>query len=114
LYLDNSQWKEVAARGPYSVAANAFAVVEFAPVKTLALRIEAAMPQGAGVSVAEWRVGPAPELGAPSDLAVTERFDLAADVLDWTITLANRTDRPVEVADLGVPLPFAERTAPGR
>ncbi|HEY3383531.1 MAG TPA: DUF5695 domain-containing protein [Vicinamibacterales bacterium] len=113
LYQDNSQWREVAARGPYTVAANAFAVVEFAAVRTMALRIEATMPQGGGVSVAEWRVGPASELGAPSDLAVTERFDLEADALDWTITLANRTDRPVEIADLGVPLPFAERT-PGR
>ena len=109
LYQDGSQWKEVAAHGLYPVAAGAFAVVEFTPVKTMALRIEVTMPRGAGVSVAEWRVGPAPRLAAPSDLAVTERFDLAQDVLDWTITLANQTERHVEVADLGVPLLFAER-----
>ena len=112
LYQDSSQWREVAARGPYTVAANGFAIIEFAPVRTLALRIEATMPQEGAVSLAEWRVGPPPELGTPSDLAVTERFALGTDVLDWTITLTNRTARPVEIADLGVPLPFAERTPP--
>jgi len=112
LYLENSQWKAVAAHGPYTVTANAFASVEFTPVRTLALRIEVTLPPGVGASVAEWRVGPEPPLAMPSDLAVTERFDVGTDVLDWTITLANLTSGRVEIADLGVPLPFAERTPP--
>jgi hypothetical protein len=112
LYQDGSAWKEVAARSPYAVAPNAFATVDFTPVKTLALRIEATLPQGASVSVAEWRVGAPPQLAPSPDFEVTETFALGAQVLDWTITLANHGDRRVEVADLGVPLPFAERTPP--
>ena len=41
LYQEGGEWKPVAPLGNYTVAPNAFAVVEFTPVRTNALRIEA-------------------------------------------------------------------------
>lgn len=114
LYQEDRQWKEVAPRGPYGTAANVFTTLDFAPVRTIALRIEIAMPPGRRVSLAEWRVGPAPRRAPPTDLRVTGRFTLEEDALDWTITLTNPGAREVEVGDLAVPLDFAERVqAPG-
>ena len=42
VYQVNGEWKEVAARGAYGTTAGAFTSVEFTPVKTMAMRIEAA------------------------------------------------------------------------
>ena len=112
LYQADRQWKEVSAPAGYGIDVNKFTVVEFAPVKTIALRIEVVMPPRGTVSLAEWRVGPEPQLVPSTDLAVTQRFTLEGDALDWTLTLANRTTRPLEVGDLGIPLEFAERVAP--
>lgn len=109
LYQEGGQWKPVAARGNYAVAPNAFAVVEFTPVRTNALRIEATMATDATVSVAEWRVGDAATLVEPADLQVRESFALDGDALNWTITLTNKGGKPVEIGDLAVPLNFAER-----
>ena len=106
LYQDGGQWKEVAARGAYAVAPNAFASVEFAPVRTNALRIEATMGTDQIVSVAEWRVGDPAVLVEPADLQVKEAFALDGDALNWTITLTNKLARPIEIGDLGVPLNF--------
>ena len=110
LYQDGMQWKEVDARGAYGVEPNAFATVEFAPVKTNALRIEVTLPPQGTPGVAEWRVGQPPSLVESSDLSVREKFDLSGDVLEWTITLSNLVNRPVEIGDLAIPLNFAERT----
>lgn len=110
LYQDGRQWKAVAARGSYGVAPNAFAAVEFSPVKTVALRVEATMASDAVVSLAEWRVGEPPAFVESPDLNVRQSFSLDGDALNWTITLVNQTTRPIEVGDLGVPLSFAERT----
>jgi Family of unknown function (DUF5695) len=110
LYQDGTRWAQVEARTPYGTAPGAFATVEFTPVKTLALRVEVTLPPGGSASVAEWRVGPPPALVRTTDLVVTGSFALQGDVLDWTITLANHTGRRVEIADVGIPLPFAERT----
>ena len=109
LYLDAGEWKEVQATGAYTVAPSALAAVEFAPVKTIALRLEATLEGRGPVSLSEWAVGPDPELEPPGDLNVVQTFDLNGDALEWTIRLANRTTRPIEVADLAVPLAFAER-----
>ena len=111
LYQDGREWKEVSARGPYGVGSNAFQAVEFAPVKTMAMRVEVTMAPEATVAIAEWRVGPAPVLVPSTDLSVHQSFALDGDLLDWTITLANDGDRPVEIGDLAVPFNFAERTA---
>ena len=75
LYQDGMQWKEVDARGAYGVEPNAFATVEFAPVKTNALRIEVTLPPQGTPGVAEWRVGQPPSLVESSDLSVREEPD---------------------------------------
>ena len=103
------QWKEVTPQGPYGRETNAFTRVEFAPVKTMALRIEVTLAPEAPPALAEWRVGPEPALAPPADLAVDEAFTLNGEILEWTVTLANRGARPIEVGDLAVPFPFAER-----
>lgn len=111
LYQDGREWKEVVARGPYGVAADAFQSVEFAPVRTMAMRVEVTMAAEATVAIAEWRVGAPPALVPPADLSVNQSFQLNGGMLDWTITLANVADRPIEIGDLAVPFNFAERTA---
>ena len=110
IYQEGGEWKEVAAKGTYGVTPNAFSRVEFAPVRTLAMRIEATMAPEDNVSIAEWRVGPDPKIVSPADLKVSETFTLEGGVLDWTLTLKNDGSRPAEVGDLGVPLNLAERT----
>lgn len=110
LYQDGGAWREVRARGAYGVEANAFNTLEFDPVTTLALRIEASMDRGARVGIAEWQVGPPPAIVPSPDLRVGSRFTLEDDALNWTITLTNTSAGAVEVGDLAVPFEFAERT----
>jgi hypothetical protein len=109
LYQDGGEWKEVAARGAYGVQPDAFSAVEFAPVKTMAMRIEARLAPEATVSIAEWRVGDDPGIAPPQDLSVSETFTTSGELLDWTLTLRNPGTRIVEIGDLAVPLNFAER-----
>ncbi|HWP99306.1 MAG TPA: DUF5695 domain-containing protein [Vicinamibacterales bacterium] len=114
LYQADREWREVRARQPYDTSPGRFVAVEFDPVRTVALRLEITMPAAGAVGLAEWRIGPEPPLEPPDDLSVVERFTLDDAVLVWTITLANRGERPIEVGDLAVPLDFAERLAPGQ
>jgi hypothetical protein len=109
LYREGGQWREVQKMGPYSLAANTFNVVEFAPVRTLALRIEARMEASDAVSIAEWRVGPEKIVAPPVDLDAEETFQLDDEVLDWTVTLANCGAKPIEIGDFATPFIFAER-----
>src|SRR5262249_14706386 len=109
LYQDAGQWKEVSARRPYARTVNAFTSVEFAPVKTMALRIEVVLAPEAPPALVEWRVGLPPPLAEPADLNVAESFALDGDALAWTVSLVNRGARSIEVGDLGVPLAFSER-----
>ncbi len=109
LYQDQGQWKEVAARGPYGRETNAFTGVEFAPVTTMALRVEVVLAPDGPPSLAEWKVGSDPAPAPPKDLSVTERFTLDGDALVWRVALANTGARAVEIGDLAVPFPFAER-----
>ena len=121
LYQEGGQWKPVAAAGAYRRDTNAFSALEFTPVRTMALRVEVTMTPEATPALAEWRVGPDPAAAPAGDLGVTETFRLLpqtgseqdgsdrSDVLEWTIVLANEGARPVEIGDLGVPFPFAER-----
>jgi hypothetical protein len=111
IYQESGQWKEVSARGAYGTAPNAFSKVEFAPVRTMAVRLEAVMEQQDTVSVAEWRVGPEPTIVPATDLKVNQTFTLDGDFLDWHITLTNDGPRTAEIGDLAVPFNFAERTA---
>lgn len=84
----------------------------------------------------EWTVNQGAEDGAPqrlvvyngsgwydyyADLELTERFRLEDDVLFWTMHLRNLTHKPIDIADLILPLPFnqenrgpGDRTTPGR
>ncbi len=41
-----------------------------------------------------------------ADLELTERFRLEGDALNWTLHLRNVTDKPLEIADFELPLPF--------
>jgi hypothetical protein len=110
LYQEAGEWKPVIARGAYATGVNTFVAVEFAPVKTVALRIEALPTPEAAPALAEWRVGAAPELAPPADLSVTESFQVDPDgSLTWKVALRNPGTRTVEIGDLAVPLPFAER-----
>src|SRR6185436_19921415 len=95
--------------GAYGRQTNAFSPVEFAPVKTMALRVEVTMTPDATPALAEWRVGPDPALAPAADLTVSETFRLQDEILEWTIVLTNEGARPVEIGDLAVPFTFAER-----
>ncbi len=44
-----------------------------------------------------------------ADLEFTERFRLEGDSLIWTLHLRNVTDKPLEVSDFELPLPFLVR-----
>ena len=110
LYQDGKEWKEVRPRGAYGVEPNALTALEFEPVKTVGLRVEAIMPSSGSVTLAEWAVGADPVLAPPDDLGVTQKFDVQGDVLEWTVTLSNAGQSPIEIADLAVPLNFADRT----
>lgn len=110
LYQEGGQWKEVGARGGYGVQPGAFNAVEFTPLRTMAMRIEATMTPEANVSIAEWRVGADPRIVPGAHLQVTQSFVLNGDALDWTVTLDNAGSAPAEIADLAVPFNFAERT----
>ncbi len=110
LYQEDGQWKPVSAKSPYGVEPNTYTSVEFAPVKTMAMRIEVTLAKDATVGLAEWRVGSEPSLAPSPDLAARQTFSLDGDALEWTITLTNNGTRPLEIGDLAVPFPFAERT----
>ncbi len=110
LYRDSREWREVRSSTPYPPAPNAFTVVEFAPVRTLSMRIEVTLAPNATAGVAEWRVGPAQTPVPPADLKVSQTFKLDGEVLDWTLTFANDGSKPIEIGDLAVPFNFAERT----
>jgi hypothetical protein len=110
LYQDAGEWKPVAANGSYGTAPNVFTTVEFAPVTSMAMRIEATMAKDATVAMAEWRVGTDPAIVPSADLDATQTFALEGDALTWTIALANTSGRPLEIGDLAVPFNLAERT----
>jgi hypothetical protein len=112
LYAAGLEWKPVAALGGYGISPNAFTTVEFAPVRTLMLRLEVTLAADESVSLAEWRIGGDPPPGPAHDLAARASFTLSEDALDWRLALANESDRTLEIGDLALPLPFAERTPP--
>jgi len=60
-YLDQGDWKPVAATEPYSVAKDKWCAVRFAPVKTTALRLEVQLPPHFAAGVHEWKVDEADE-----------------------------------------------------
>lgn len=55
-YLDAGSWKPVSASAPYTVKGDSWNEVEFAPVKTTALRIVLKMKDGWAAGVRQWQV----------------------------------------------------------
>ena len=56
-YLDGSTWKPVVTRSTYDVAEDRWCTVEFAPVKTKALRLNLRLQKGFAAGIHEWKVG---------------------------------------------------------
>ncbi len=113
-YQQGSSWTDVQATTPYGVESNMFNKVDFAPVKTTALRLEVKMAPDAGVGINEWRVGPERIVGALKELKADESFKLNGEVLEWTLKIANQSTQPVEIGDLALPMNMAEGTPQGR
>jgi hypothetical protein len=75
---------------------------------------------GAGQSSADksrnveslYRIAPSDD--ADADLEVRAGFEVADDEIVWSIQLKNLADAPLEIGDLGVPLPMASANNRGR
>ncbi len=107
LYREGDAWKEVGAPSGYSVAADRYNDVNFTPVTTSALRLEAQLDDKATAGILQWRVNNETRKVTPTqDLQIRENFQLQGDALVWAIALRNNTDHPIEVGDLGLPLKF--------
>ena len=76
--------------------------VNFAPVKTTALRLKVKLAPDAAVGINEWRVGPERIVGAIKDLRADESFTLNGEVLEWTLKIANLSTQPIEIGDLAL------------
>ena len=107
-YHDGDQWKDVHAAGAYGVAADRFNHVDFEPVTTSGLRLVTQLAPEASAGIFEWRVNSSQgkQIEDVPEIAPTETFQLDGNALVWTIELRNKTGQPVEVGDLGLPLPF--------
>jgi len=57
LYKTDSAWSEVAADGRYEVERDKFNTVEFEPIQTKTLRLEAQLQPEFSAGILEWRVG---------------------------------------------------------
>jgi hypothetical protein len=114
LYQDGSNWNEVKTSTSYGVEPGTFNRVEFAPIKTAALRLEVRMAPDFAAAIHEWRVGAERIVGPLKEIRAEESFRLNGNYLDWTLTVANLTAEPLEIGDLALPLSMAEGTPAGR
>ncbi len=107
-YRDGNEWKNVHTTDVFGVAASRFNRVTFEPVTTPALRLEAQLPQDATSGIYEWRVNTSEgkQVEAVQEIQPTGTFRFDGNALEWTIEIHNRTEKPVEIGDLGIPLPF--------
>ena len=55
-YKDGDRWKEVEAKGPYTVDKDCYNSLDFTPVKTTGLKIAAKLREGESGGVIEWKV----------------------------------------------------------
>jgi len=113
-YQQGADWTDVQATTPYGVEPGAFNRVDFAPVKTTALRLEIKMADDGGAGINEWRVGPERIVGPLTELTANESFKLNGDVLEWTLKIANQSTQSLEIGDLALPMNMAEGTPQGR
>ena len=107
-YRDGDQWIPVRAGGQYEVVVNRFNRITFDPVTTQALRLVAQLPQDAASGILEWRVNSSvgKTIEPVREIKPTGEFRLLGNALLWTIQVRNESDKPVEVGDVGIPLPF--------
>ena len=112
-YQQGSTWTDVQTTTPYGVEPG-FNRVDFAPVRTTALRLEVKMADDSEVGINEWRVGPERIVGPLKELTAGESFKLNGDVLEWTLKIANQSTQSVEIGDLALPMNMAEGTPQGR
>ncbi len=107
-YREGEQWKDVRASGEYQVAPDRFNHVDFEAVTTDALRLVAELPENATSGIFEWRVNSreGKQVEPVEEIEPRGTFQLAGNTLLWTITVRNRSSHPVEIGDLGIPLPF--------
>ena len=93
LYRDGDDWKLVSTTKGYPVLADQYSEATFAPVTTLALRIEAQLDSDTTAGIYEWRLNEEVKKVRPiEDLGVHEEFRLDGDALVWTISLQNNSD----------------------
>lgn len=107
-YREGDQWIPVRARGDYEIAANRFNRITFDPVTTQALRLVAQLPQDASSGIFEWRVNTSvgKTVEPVREIEPTGEFRLVGNALLWTIQIRNGSEKPIEVGDVGIPLPF--------
>jgi Family of unknown function (DUF5695) len=107
-YRDGDDWKIVHTTDIYGRAAGKFNRVTFEPVTTSALRLEAQLPRDASSGIYEWRVNTSEgkQVEGVQEIQPSVTFRLNGNALEWIIKLHNRSDNPVEIGDLGIPLPF--------
>jgi len=117
LYRDGEEFKEVENPSGYGVALDKFNKVTFKPVKTDGLRIELSLAEGLSSGIYEWKVENDEEAKIQAEyekqnkeftkqITAQSAFELKGDQLVWTISVKNMSDKPLEVADIGIPLPF--------
>jgi hypothetical protein len=120
LYRDDDEWREVKNPGGYGVEKDGFQRTCFDPVKTSGLRLEARFKEGFCAGILEWRVesdedeniareGRKETRAAAKEIEATVRFELDKDTLTWKLSLRNKSDGPLEIGDLMVPLRFNTR-----
>ncbi len=117
LYRDaRGNYLPVKNTSPYTTALDRFNRLTFEPVTTSSLRLEVEQAPGYTAGLYEWRVETDQEKlrrqawekdadEAARQIRVESSFKVANALL-WTVSVENLTDRPLEIADLGLPLPF--------
>jgi len=117
LYRDaRGNYVPVKNTAPYTTALDRFNRLTFEPVTTTSLRLEVEQAPGYTCGLYEWRVETDQEKlsrraweqearEAARRIRVESSFRLA-DALLWTVSVENLTDGPLQIADLGLPLPF--------
>ena len=107
-YRDGDRWAPVLAHGPYEVAVDQFDRVAFEPIKTTALRLVVQLPADATSGVFEWRVNTSEgkQVEPVREIESTGEFRLVGDALVWLVKIQNASAKPIEVGDVGLPLPF--------
>jgi hypothetical protein len=120
LYRADDEWREVKNPTGYGVEKDRFQRTSFDPVKTNGLRLEAQFKEGFCAGILEWRVecdederiakeGRKRIKAAAKEIDATVRFELKKDTLVWKLSIRNKSDEPLEIGDLMVPLRFNTR-----